>query len=188
MAQSNGSNQEISTQSRQVVLAVCDNTFGNAILECVAKHKWEGAPTFHLVFIVDLGALKVVAKDVVDDIRSEDNCYGETLLRKLSLRLKEFVPDCTIVTHVIEGDSAHEILKLCQQVNASMLVMGSHGRTGLRRVLLGSVSADVVAQAGCSTIIVRVPNSEELLTVSGPPAISTSDLPENMTTYASTAD
>jgi nucleotide-binding universal stress UspA family protein len=51
----------------------------------------------------------------------------------------------------LTGDARHALVG--ETANTGLLVMGSHGRDGLRRVLLGSVSAHVVAHAHCPVVI-----------------------------------
>jgi phosphoglycerate kinase len=57
----------------------------------------------------------------------------------------------------VEGDPADEILKFADEIGADLIVMGSHGRTGVLRVLMGSVSRKVLDRAKCSVLIVRIP-------------------------------
>ena len=53
-----------------------------------------------------------------------------------------------------DGTVAEQILRLARGCHAEMIVMGTHGRTGLRRMLLGSVAARVVSQASCPVMTV----------------------------------
>ena len=57
--------------------------------------------------------------------------------------------------HVHIGKPAGEILALAQEVGAHLILLGSHGRTGLERVLMGSVSEKVVREAHCPVLVVR---------------------------------
>jgi phosphoglycerate kinase len=57
----------------------------------------------------------------------------------------------------VEGDPADEILKFADEIGADLIVMGSHGRTGVLRVLMGSVSRKVLGRAKCPVLIVRIP-------------------------------
>lgn len=61
---------------------------------------------------------------------------------------------------IIEGDPADEILKFAAEVGADLIAMGSHGRTGVMRLLMGSVSKKVLDQASCPVLIVRIPDEE----------------------------
>jgi nucleotide-binding universal stress UspA family protein len=56
---------------------------------------------------------------------------------------------------VIEGRPTEEILKVLKAVQAGTVVMGTHGRTGLRRLVMGSVAARVVELAPCPVVTVR---------------------------------
>jgi nucleotide-binding universal stress UspA family protein len=54
-----------------------------------------------------------------------------------------------------EGDPAHEIVAVAQEREAGLIVLGSRGQTGLRRLILGSVARNVLLHAPCSVLIVR---------------------------------
>jgi nucleotide-binding universal stress UspA family protein len=56
-----------------------------------------------------------------------------------------------------EGDPATEILRVAKDINADLIVMGTHGRTGLGRLLMGSVAEQVVRRALCSVLTVKTP-------------------------------
>ena len=54
-----------------------------------------------------------------------------------------------------EGDAATEILAAAAASDADLIVIGTHGRTGLARLVLGSVARNVLQHATCSVLIVR---------------------------------
>jgi nucleotide-binding universal stress UspA family protein len=55
------------------------------------------------------------------------------------------------------GDAAGEILRVAAEVDASLIVMGTHGRTGLGRLLMGSVAEQVVRRSTCPVLTVTRP-------------------------------
>jgi nucleotide-binding universal stress UspA family protein len=57
--------------------------------------------------------------------------------------------------HARIGKPAEEILDLAREVGADLLFIGSHGKTGVERFLLGSVSERVVREAQCPVMVVR---------------------------------
>jgi nucleotide-binding universal stress UspA family protein len=61
----------------------------------------------------------------------------------------------SVVTELRTGDSASELLDVAETEGADLIVVGSHGLTGLDRFLLGSVSENVLRHAHCSVLIVR---------------------------------
>lgn len=57
---------------------------------------------------------------------------------------------------VVEGHSTYQaILDTAQALGADLLVMGSHGRSGLEKLVLGSVTAQVLSHAHISVLVVR---------------------------------
>jgi nucleotide-binding universal stress UspA family protein len=58
--------------------------------------------------------------------------------------------------HVVEGPPAASILAMSETLWAGLLVVGSRGRTGLARILLGSVAEEVIRRAACSVLVVRL--------------------------------
>jgi nucleotide-binding universal stress UspA family protein len=56
-----------------------------------------------------------------------------------------------------QGDAAAEILRMAQEIGCDLIVMGTQGRTGLDRLLLGSVAESVLAKADCPVMVVKAP-------------------------------
>jgi nucleotide-binding universal stress UspA family protein len=62
------------------------------------------------------------------------------------------------VSHVLlQGDPATEIVRYGRDAGADLIVMGTHGRTGLDRLLMGSVAEKVLRDAACSVLVVKLP-------------------------------
>jgi nucleotide-binding universal stress UspA family protein len=61
----------------------------------------------------------------------------------------------TITGHFALGDPAGEILRLCESLDADVLVVGTHDYIGFERFLLGSVAETLMRKAGCPVVIVR---------------------------------
>lgn len=80
----------------------------------------------------------------------------ETLLNKLTaIRPKD--PQLTVEHHLTVGTPADEILRYCEKLDAELIVMGSHGRGALGRLLLGSVAEKVARNAKCPVLTIRHP-------------------------------
>jgi nucleotide-binding universal stress UspA family protein len=56
-----------------------------------------------------------------------------------------------------DGDPATQVVNAARGWDADLVVLGTHGRTGLTRLLLGSVARNVLHHAGCSVLVVRAP-------------------------------
>jgi universal stress protein A len=62
---------------------------------------------------------------------------------------------------VLAGDPASEIAGLARQRPFDLVVVGTHGRRGLKRLFLGSVAERVVREAGCAVLVVRREEEED---------------------------
>lgn len=73
------------------------------------------------------------------------------------------VNDAIPVTHVVlEGDPANEIVRYASDAGMDLIVMGTHGRTGMDRLLVGSVTEKVMRGAPCSVMAVKLPKGMPL--------------------------
>ena len=60
-------------------------------------------------------------------------------------------------TAIVTGIPYDEITAAAAKIDASLIVLGTHGRTGLDRILFGSTAERVVRSAGCPVLTVRLP-------------------------------
>ncbi len=60
------------------------------------------------------------------------------------------------VAKVLKGRPSDEIVRYADEVNATMIVMATHGRSGVARIFIGSTTEGVVRQAKCPVLTVRV--------------------------------
>lgn len=64
----------------------------------------------------------------------------------------------TQVEHiVVEGNPADEIVRLAEDYHADVIVIGTHGRTGLPRLIMGSVAEQVLRRASCPVATIKHP-------------------------------
>lgn len=71
---------------------------------------------------------------------------------------RERLPDAkykAIKFNVVFGDPGHEIADFAEGVGAELIVLSSHGRTGLTRLLIGSVAEKVVRLAHCPVLVLK---------------------------------
>jgi nucleotide-binding universal stress UspA family protein len=58
---------------------------------------------------------------------------------------------------IAEGDPVSHILRVAAEEHADFIVLGTHGRTGLSRLLMGSVAESVIRRATCPVLAVKTP-------------------------------
>ncbi len=66
-------------------------------------------------------------------------------------------PAARVEHRLEEGDPAAEILRVAKECRCDAIIMGTHGRRGLSRLVMGSVAEQVVRQAGCPVVTVKTP-------------------------------
>jgi nucleotide-binding universal stress UspA family protein len=74
-------------------------------------------------------------------------------------RLNDLKPEGVtgVERFLVRGEAASEIVRMAREQKADLIVMGTHGRTGLGRLLMGSVAECVVRRAACPVLTVKVP-------------------------------
>src|SRR5512140_2479745 len=66
-------------------------------------------------------------------------------------------PKLDVVTQIRHGKPYREILRFALEMNADLLVLGTHGRSGFGHALLGSVAERITRKAPCDVIVVKAP-------------------------------
>jgi universal stress protein A len=61
---------------------------------------------------------------------------------------------------IVHGDAAAEIVRVAEEQEADLIVISSHGRTGLGRMIFGSTAEAVVRHASCPVLVVKPPQEE----------------------------
>jgi nucleotide-binding universal stress UspA family protein len=74
-----------------------------------------------------------------------------------------------IVAHEAGGNPADVIVEMASDLLASVVIVGTHGRKGVARMLLGSVAEAVVRNAGCAVLVVRPPLHHQVAPAIEPP-------------------
>jgi nucleotide-binding universal stress UspA family protein len=75
-------------------------------------------------------------------------------------RFQASAPEVRVECRVEEGDPARGIVGAARATESDLIVMGTHGRTGLGRLLMGSVAEQVLRTAPCPVVTVKTPDAE----------------------------
>ncbi len=81
------------------------------------------------------------------------------LLSELNL-VKPSDPNIGYSQKLLTGDPAKEIVRCAKEEGVDMIVMGTHGRRGLKRMLMGSVAEAIVRNASCPVLTIKQPSTE----------------------------
>ncbi len=108
----------------------------------------------HVYDVPDLMAAIVPGADVSTDLESTRLAWERELERRRA-ELRARAADVQVL--IRPGAPAKEIVQLAAQGQFDLIVMGTHGRSGLDRLLVGSVAESVLRRAPCAVVIVRPP-------------------------------
>lgn len=145
----------------RVLIAIEDEQFAPRILDFVLRHSWEPGSMLRLITVVEPSVVgdnvtAVYGGGIDHQILEERINKGSSLLNRYRDELQSKIGNAIPVeVTVIVGRPHHVILQVADEWKADMIVMGSHGRAGFSRFLLGSVSLAVVSHAPCGVTIVR---------------------------------
>lgn len=120
----------------------------------------------HALFLSKVSGAEIVAVSVtennfVNGLPLDDEIYqlNQILKERSEENLKEFDElneDDLKITHVIrEGSPARVILEVAQEEDIDLIVMGSSGKSGFDRFIMGSVADKVVNSAKCAVLVVH---------------------------------
>jgi nucleotide-binding universal stress UspA family protein len=138
---------------RNVVCPIDFSDSAKQALELAAKLVPTQAATVTLLHVLDLPIAYSGEPLAGSFVRDLDRRSAEVLAQWADqLRAKLPVP---VVTRTVIGAPGPEIIQFLDHNPVDLVVVGSHGRTGLRRVLLGSVAEKLVRHANCPVLVAR---------------------------------
>ena len=120
----------------------------------------------HALFLSKVSGAEIIAISVtennfVNGLPLDDEVYqlNQILKERSEENLKEFDKlneDELKITHIVrEGSPAKVILEVAKEENIDLIVMGSSGKSGFDRFIMGSVADKVVNSANCAVLVVH---------------------------------
>jgi nucleotide-binding universal stress UspA family protein len=146
----------------RILVAIDGSDFSQAALQSVVARPWPPDTQVKILHVVEAPSLLMGR-----EMGGYDPEF-EVVWNALRERAKRLVEKATeklceakfnVSTELVEGDPKSQIIDIAHEWHADMIVLGSHGRTGLGRFLMGSVSQGVVRHAHCSVEIIRTPSA-----------------------------
>ncbi|MDI6800771.1 MAG: universal stress protein [Thermodesulfovibrionales bacterium] len=135
---------------KKILIATDGSKYSKAAVERAIDFAEAYGGELKIVSIVDMPAeFYAEAPQVVDDLINKAKAYVED-----AKKLAESA-GIKAETLVREGESHRMILDIAEDLSINAIVMGSHGRTGLKRLLMGSVVEKVIGYAHCPVLIVK---------------------------------
>lgn len=142
----------------KILLAIDNSRYSAEAIKEVAKRPWPPKTIVRVISVVEpvpapAAELWYDASGSLERVQQEMTKRATKLTQKISESLKR--KELKIESAVREGDARALIVDEARKWSADLIVLGSHGYTGIKRLLLGSVASSVVSHAPCSVEIVR---------------------------------
>jgi nucleotide-binding universal stress UspA family protein len=108
----------------------------------------------HAIYVIETGMLSSIPVDNTLEVIYSllENEGTDTLEESQNTASKAGVE---LHTHIAHGHAGNEILKQAEGMNADLIILGSHGKSEVDRLLIGSVTTYVVRHSSITTLVVR---------------------------------
>jgi nucleotide-binding universal stress UspA family protein len=141
----------------KILIGLDASTHSERVLDFVARMRWPAGSR-----VIVLSVLQPVASTLTGayepTVIPAENLEGlRQQLEEVVARAEGTLREVGFSTEgrVLAGDPRQALIQLAQSERADLIVVGSHGRSGLAKMMLGSVSSHVVTHAPCSVLVVK---------------------------------
>jgi nucleotide-binding universal stress UspA family protein len=141
----------------KVLIGIDDSPHSQAALGMAKSFPWPKDTSFIVLSAAPIGAMAYVAVEsagsALYDAQREQVRIHEELAARVERELRE--AGLNTVGRVEPGDPRDAIVRVAEAERVDLVIVGSHGRTGLPRLLVGSVASYVVTHAPCDVMVVK---------------------------------
>jgi nucleotide-binding universal stress UspA family protein len=143
----------------KLMIGVDDSPHSLAAADYVRERTWPAGSEAIVVSVVRPAVaiyteVYVPATHEFEGVMEDRLRHHEELVARTAKALRD--SGLAATTRVVQGDPREVLVDLARQEGVQLLVVGSHGRTGLSKLLMGSVAAHVVGHAPCNVLVVRL--------------------------------
>jgi nucleotide-binding universal stress UspA family protein len=142
----------------KILIGVDGSAHSKAALDYVKTMPWP-KETKIVVLSVSIPIIAYTAVDAsgmtwMQSAEDEMTSQAQDLVARVERELSE--AGLSAETRVMKGDPRDALVDTARGLHADLVVVGSHGRTGLAKLVLGSVATHVVTHAPCSVLVVKL--------------------------------
>jgi nucleotide-binding universal stress UspA family protein len=138
---------------KQVLVALDSSKQSDLVIQWVLQLRLEPDTQIVLCHVIALSESNL---ELPADLPSIDPEMGQFRHIEKELQAHQALLPCQTELEIVVGDPAEEIIRLASIYEADLIVLGSRGLTGVNRILKGSVSSQVVSEAPCTVMVVKL--------------------------------
>ena len=143
----------------KILFATDFSTLSSAALDYASRLAAESRARLYIVHVDEQFLKNAAMGDAGYRYSPLSESETSQAIRNQLSQVKPTTADVTFEHHCFDGAAVEELLEFAKRENIDLIVMGSHGRTGLSRLLMGSVAEGVTRRANCPVLIVKQPIS-----------------------------
>jgi nucleotide-binding universal stress UspA family protein len=140
----------------KVLIGVDDSPHSDAVVDHVTGSVWPKTTKFVVLSAtapIFFGPGEAAAADPIGRLLEKQEEYHREIAEGAAGRLRE--AGLTAESRMVLGDPRAALLDTARSERSDLIIVGSHGRTGIKKLLLGSVASHVLTHAPCSVLVVR---------------------------------
>ena len=139
----------------KIMVAVDDTQHSRRAVEFLTRTRWPAGSRMVVVSVLSPPAVSAteLPLPIRAEIEASQRLQAEAAIEHAEGMLRE--AGFCAAGRVLVGDPRDALVLAAKEERADLLVLGSHGRTGLARMLLGSVSSHAVNHCSCSVLVVK---------------------------------
>lgn len=141
----------------KIVIGVDDSRHSRAALDYVKRSNWPAGTKVIVVTAVQpvYAAVEMGGGAYVQAAQDYEISRHQELAARVESEFRSAGFD--VGTRVVHGDAREALVDTVRGEGADLLVVGSHGRTGLDKLVMGSVASHVVTHAPCNVLVIKLP-------------------------------
>ncbi|MFA7339911.1 MAG: universal stress protein [Candidatus Obscuribacterales bacterium] len=144
----------------KVLIAIDDSDCSSNAVDSATRQTWQDDTEFRLISIMapiyNEYLLAGLCAPSLEEMQAEYMNQLQQMVDQKIIQLKKNHPNNQISGLVISGGIAESIIDHAKAWDADLIILGSHGRTGLEKFWLGSVAEKVLNHAPCSVEVVKL--------------------------------
>ena len=144
----------------KIILGVDDSPYSKAAIDYLERCAWAkdaevialsaAAPVF-------VGPGEAAAPMVIEQLNESQIKYHKDVAARAEKALRD--AGFRAQGRVVHADPRTALIETAEREKAELIVIGSHGRSGLAKLLIGSVATHVVTHAHCNVLVVKIPRA-----------------------------
>ena len=144
----------------KILLAVDGSPFSDAAVEEIASRPWPEGTEVDVLSVSEpptfpMSEAATLPSSFYQEIERVAQEQARAAVDRAVDRIRTGTTRLQINDHVVSGHAVQEIVDQAERLGSDLIVLGSHGYRGFKRLLLGSVSQATASHAKCSVEIVR---------------------------------